>query len=906
MAGAMTDTLTAERPGDDAPGDVAGAVEDDERAGAPDEQADEGGPRHSRWARLRSMPAEGWITLGVVAVCVGFTLSHLQPSLLIADTTPAGGDMGAHVWGPAYLRDHLLVHGRLTGWTPDWYAGFPAYHFYMVVPSLMILVLDLVLPYGIAFKLVTVSGILTLPIAAWAFGRLSGLRFPGPPLLAVATLPFLFDQGFTIYGGNIASTLAGEFAFSISLSFALVYLGVVARGLETGRHRALAAALLGLCVLCHLIPAIFALVGTVVWLLLRPGRGPLTWVATMAPIGALVASFWVLPFYLRRAYLNDMGWEKLTDYWINLVPADNRWLWVFPIVGAVFAVVRRSRTGMWLVLMVGAFAVGFVVAPQGRLWNARLLPFYFLCLYLLGGYAIAEAGKTVGRIVGRAMAPPPAVPSAALGPDVASGGATDADDGVAGDEVPAPGPYPATGGGSGTATPRPAPSGLSPERTVRLVTPLAGLVFVLILVALPLHALPFGSTGADGVYRWLGLHTTDRSFVDGWARWNYSGYERKEANATGGGYTEYYALMQTMAQVGEEQGCGRAMWEYEKELDRYGTPMALMLLPHWTDGCIGSMEGLYFEASSTTPYHFLNQSELSTAPSRAQRDLPYRNFDIDAGIQHLQLLGVRYYLAFSPQAVEAADAHEDLTPVATSGPWHVYEIADSELVSPLTNEPAVLEGVTDAIHSWLPPSVEWYQDPSQWDVPLASSGPEDWPRVEVGETPERVPVDPVTVTDIESGDDSLSFDVDQVGSPVLVKVSYFPNWQVSGADGPYRVTPNLMVVVPTERHVELHYGYTNVDYLAWALTLLGIVGLVWLARTPPVDMSPRRVAAGSASGDEPGVELGPEGADHSTAGRSSPDTGEPVVEDAPVPSSVVPPPDPGGPVVDPGATDPRP
>ena len=56
------------------------------------------------------------------------------------------------------------------------------------------------------------------------------------------------------------------------------------------------------------------------------------------------------------------------------------------------------------------------------------------------------------------------------------------------------------------------------------------------------------------------------------------------------------------------------MWEYEKELDRYGTPMALMLLPYWTDGCIGSMEGLYFEASATTPFHFLTQVELSTAP----------------------------------------------------------------------------------------------------------------------------------------------------------------------------------------------------------------------------------------------------------------------------------------------------
>ena len=39
----------------------------------------------------------------------------------------------------------------------------------------------------------------------------------------------------------MASTMAGEFAFSISLTLAVLYLGVAVRGLRTGRHRALAA-----------------------------------------------------------------------------------------------------------------------------------------------------------------------------------------------------------------------------------------------------------------------------------------------------------------------------------------------------------------------------------------------------------------------------------------------------------------------------------------------------------------------------------------------------------------------------------------------------------------------------------------------------------------------------------------
>ncbi len=72
------------------------------------------------------------------------------------------------------------------------------------------------------------------------------------------------------------------------------------------------------------------------------------------------------------------------------------------------------------------------------------------------------------------------------------------------------------------------------------------------------------------------------------------------------------------------------------------------------------------------------------------------------------------------------------------------------------------------------------------------------------------------------------------GTPVLVKASYFPNWRVSGAEGPYRVAPNLMVVVPTENEVELTYGREPIEWLAYALTLLGIGLAIWLARRPPV------------------------------------------------------------------------
>ena len=100
---------------------------------------------------------EFWASLAVVAFCCAYVLSQLRPGLLVLDTTAAGGDTGAHLWFPAFLRDHLLPW-RLAGWTDDFYAGFPAGQFYFPFPALLTVALDVVLPYNVAFKLVTALG----------------------------------------------------------------------------------------------------------------------------------------------------------------------------------------------------------------------------------------------------------------------------------------------------------------------------------------------------------------------------------------------------------------------------------------------------------------------------------------------------------------------------------------------------------------------------------------------------------------------------------------------------------------------------------------------------------------------------------------------------------------------------
>jgi hypothetical protein len=307
--------------------------------------------------------------------------------------------------------------------------------------------------------------------------------------------------------------------------------------------------------------------------------------------------------------------------------------------------------------------------------------------------------------------------------------------------------------------------------------------------------------------------------------------------------------------------------------------MALMLLPYFTDGCVGSMEGLYFESSTTTPFHFLTQSELSIGPSRAQRDLPYSSFDIDKGVSHLQMMGVKYYMATSPDAITAARGEPRLTEVAaetftyldsaTNAPveqtWVVFLVADSEIVTALPNEPVVLSDADDHIDGWVyekeptevaapvegqprppkepGPAVLWFNDPSRWDVLLATSGPDNWQRIPSTATDVPVTANPdVTVSDVELGTDSVSFRVDEVGVPVLVRVSYFPNWSVDGAEGPFRVTPNFMVVVPTDNEVTLSYGRSPWE---WVGLLATVIGLLLLGRLMVLDRN-RRLAADRA------------------------------------------------------------
>ena len=956
---------------------------------------------------------------------------------MLKNSLATGGDMGAHVWSSDYFRRALLPKGRLTGWSNDWFAGFPVLNFYFPLPTIVIGFLGLIIPANIAFKIVTALGLLALPTTSWASGRIAQLPRPIPLMLGLAAFPFVFSRHFDlfIYGGNLGSTMAGEFSFALSVALGVLFLGLFTRVLKTGEYRGRAAVTLAATGLCHLLPTIWVLCVSVLLIAahLRPDRmriragrvllgavagalaaGALVWVSVdhkyglvlvggvffalalydlfrdtfgarqlrdavlVLGSGGALAGFWLIPFAHNLPYTNDMGWEKMKLYQQNLFPfwgpkpyADSQIIAVAMIlaaVGALSAVVSLLRaitasveertdipaptlvgvsllaaaiglamglakgdswfgvmlggafvavtfiaalvydrtpngriavgavgasalvtaglllrfgaspghlivtTGAWafatlvlagvrgleyeriglaLALTAGVCVSFFVQTPQFRLWNARALPFWFLTIYLLAAHGAYRGAKAIGSVVRH------------------------------------------------FAEPR------TEMRRAPVYGSLAATVAVFVGIGLPLNLVPNGlpipkvDKGLAGVQ--LARQSTDSNFSPGWALYNYRGYQGAP------GWNDYQALMDTAKDVGTTNGCGRVLYEYEDaKLGSYGTTLSPMLLPYWTKGCLQSFEGVYFESSATMAWHWMTSALVTTpltnnadgskkysGPSNPQRDLPYPTYDLVRGVEKMKASGVRYFLSITDASRTAAEGMPDkfrkvaevgtCTPVGVAPPTGsdakscstFFEVNGSSLVSSLAEEPQVVTGIDqDQYGGWLDMQIEWYNNPTPYPATIAWHGPKEWnrftakvdkPKVSPGkdaagkdlpaqpirtfgagvtttDIATRKPITPVNVSDISLTNTDLTFTVDRVGVPVLVKVSYFPNWTASGAKGPYRVMPNFMVVIPTEKNVHLHYGYSGADKLGYLASFAGIgmLGLLHRTRRRPLIDTPAR------------------------------------------------------------------
>ena len=280
--------------------------------------------RTERRRKERHHAPKALLAVMVLAAMTTLMFVLLRPDLLFSRSTPTGGDNAVHIWAGDYLKRVLIPHGRLFGWSNDSFAGLPVLSFYFPLPTWLIVGLSYLIPYTIAFKLVTVVGVLLLPWACFRLGRRAELAWPEPLFLAAGSFPFLLLRHYKILGGNLFSTMAGEFSFSLSLLLTVFYMGSLIRLLRTGRGRTRTMAVLAGVGLCHIVPSIFAIGFTVACALFELRRSlwkrQLRDVATVSVVAGMLTAFWTVPFAHNLPYTNSMDYERNTRTLRTLFP----------------------------------------------------------------------------------------------------------------------------------------------------------------------------------------------------------------------------------------------------------------------------------------------------------------------------------------------------------------------------------------------------------------------------------------------------------------------------------------------------------------------------------------------------------------------------------------------------------
>jgi len=278
------------------------------------------------------------------------------------------------------------------------------------------------------------------------------------------------------------------------------------------------------------------------------------------------------------------------------------------------------------------------------------------------------------------------------------------------------------------------------------------------------------------------------------------------------------------------------------------------------------------EASYTASFHFINQRELSEQASDAILGVKYPpDIDVTRGITHLQLMNIPYLLAFTDdrnRVIPAVEADPRTKLLASFGDYRIYHISGSSGYVEIPKYEPVRVSVKQS--DWRDMAVNWYENADALQVPLvwdngeqalqqfasvSPAGAVDPPKVPLNTTGQ--------VSNVQLENDSLSFDTTAIGVPHWIKISYFPNWHVTGAEGPYLASPSMMMVIPTQSHVVLYYGRTpannwgqGLEVFGWVL-LLGVT--IWrvvvrIKRGPtpvlegPAELTPPPLPDGTAGG----------------------------------------------------------
>lgn len=670
--------------------------------------------------------------------------------------------MGGDLPAHHYLVEQICNTCSPVSWADGWWCGFPMFHYYFPLPYTCIALLSKVFSHNVAFNIGVCLGMLLLPLSVYLSARL--VRMPRPlPILAVCfVIPLLLDNTHNMWGVNAYSTLAGMVANSWSFCLLLPALANICRDTQDNKFRLRTPLLIAAVALSHFFTSIV--------------------------LALVVGVFWII--VCAYSYKN-----KTTHYRIAIIEGGLAILlvswWLIPL----------AMTGEWAVAFGSQWEISFfkqlpnivqyffplvvLLALSVRIFTRAKIGFQFwawfavFILLFLISLVLFYFGRSIGEVFVNCRLWPFIVFALLF-----------------------------------------IMAGLL-AYSFRAI-PICGLIFTLALCFT--FAWNDKQDDKNEVWSYLNL-------VPIWAKHNFLGFENAPNGKAGQELIEYLRNVPPH---------GRIAYDLNPFNESLGSTRFFEALPALTDHPI--IEGGIVNSALGSLSAYVVQGEMSEHTAGAPLLVQPQSFDPEKGLAHLELLGVRRFIAHSKSTINALDSSFGIWQkerVIGGGKWIIYKhrresnglvrkwnipinfyVSDNfqkdslewMYVGAAVREPFALLK-SDVVQSTLTGVDSRLEELRDHPTPVG-----DWISDLSDDIPSNI---------IKNGSRyEIHFKAKELNSPYIVAMSYFPNWKVKGADGPYFVTPGFMVVYPTQEDVCVYYGYSIANIIGYVISIIGCTILV--------------------------------------------------------------------------------
>ncbi len=321
-----------------------------------------------------------------------YLVSYFKPEFMLSKTSTSGGDTGSMIYLAKYMHEYLLPHGKISGWSQDRWLGFPIFQFQFPLAYVLMAFLSYAIPMEVAFKLVTALGIFTLPLFTFLAMRFMKFRFPTPIIAAIFSLFFIFNESNTVFGGNIPSMLAGEFSYSISFSFMVLFIGFMYKKINEKKFSVWLPVLFSIVLFTHIVTAVIAALSALFFVITKNRKkffSNFKYLFVVFILSFLILSFWILPLIANVSYTTQYGRNWGTAEFFKWYPVGAIIFHALAAI-AIYIGLKKDRRIQYFLFILATALFGFINAEHLFTANIRFWPMMYFFVLILSACAIGR------------------------------------------------------------------------------------------------------------------------------------------------------------------------------------------------------------------------------------------------------------------------------------------------------------------------------------------------------------------------------------------------------------------------------------------------------------------------------------------------------------------------------------